>query len=213
MKNKGGKYAINKLERRIIDISYQKKLSHIGSCLTAVRQIDAIYQIKKNNDIFVLSNGHAGLALYVVLEKYKFGNAEELFDMHGVHPNRDVVHDIHASSGSLGHGLGIAVGLALSYPDRNIYVMVSDGEMAEGSCWESLRIAGELKLENLKVAVNANGYGAYGKVDGDLLDMRMQYFYPSLVNKTATYDFPDFLQGLQAHYHTLTKEEYEEIVC
>lgn len=213
MKTKGGVSVMTKLERRIIDISYKKHLSHIGSCLTAVRQIDVIYQVKNNNDIFILSNGHAGLALYVVLEKFKFGDAEALFDKHGVHPNRDIEHDIHISSGSLGHGLGIAVGMALADRKRNVYVMVSDGEMAEGSCWEALRIAGELKLENLKVVVNANGYGAYGSVDSDLLDLRMQYFYPALVNKTNLYDWPEYLQGLNAHYHALTKENYEELVC
>lgn len=203
---------LSKLEQRIIDISYKHKLSHLGSCLTAVRLIDMIFQAKKKEEPFILSNGHAGLALYVVLEKWGYGDAEEMFLKHGVHPNRDVVHGIEASSGSLGHGLGIAVGMAIADKKRDVYVMVSDGEMAEGSCWEALRIAGELRLENLKVMVNANGYSAYAKTDIDVMDLRMQYFYPSLVQRTNMYSFPEWLQGLASHYVVLDKEKYEELI-
>lgn len=202
---------LSKLEKQIIDISYKKKLSHLGSCLTSVRLIDMIFQAKKKDDLFILSNGHAGLALYVVLEKWGYAHAEELFDKHGVHPNRDVKNGIHASAGSLGHGLGIAVGMAIADKTRDVYVMVSDGEMAEGSCWEALRIAGELRLENLKVMVNSNGYSAYAKTDTEVLDLRMQYFYPSLMQRTNMYAWPEYLQGLEAHYHVLTDEEYKEL--
>lgn len=201
---------LSKLEKRIIDISYKKKLSHLGSCLTAVRLIDMIFQAKKKEEPFILSNGHAGLALYVVLEKWGLGDAEELFDKHGVHPNRDIEHGIIASAGSLGHGIGIAVGMAIADKSRDVYVMVSDGEMAEGSCWEALRIAGELRLENLKIMVNANGYSAYDKTDIDVMDLRMQYFYPSLMQRTNMYVWPEYLQGLESHYHVLKDEEYKE---
>lgn len=211
MIKKINKTVLNKLEQRIIDLSYKYNLSHIGSCLTSVRLIDSIYQVKKPDDIFILSNGHAGLALYVILEKNGIGDAEQLFLKHGVHPNRDIEHGIYCSSGSLGHGLGIAVGMALSNRNRDVYVMVSDGELAEGSCWEALRIASENKLENLKIMCNANGYGAYGKIDVDWLDLRLQYFYPVLVQKTNTYSLPDYLQGLNAHYQTLDTAKYKEL--
>lgn len=203
---------MSKLERRVIDISYKKGLSHIGSCLTAVRLIDIIYQTKNKEDIFILSNGHAALALYVVLEKWEGRDAEALFDKHGVHPNRDVENGIYASSGSLGHGIGIAVGMALADKTRNVYVMISDGECAEGSVWEALRIAGELRLENLKVVCNANGWGALGRVDTELLDRRLQYFFPTLVHKTNMYAYPENLQGLSGHYYTLKKEDYEALI-
>jgi len=211
MVNKGGKYQLNKLEQRVIDISYQKGLSHISSCLTSVRLIDSIYQVKKDNEPFILDNGHAGLALYVVLEKNGYKNAELMYDKHGVHPNRDVENGIDASSGSLGHGLGIAVGMAIADRTRDVYVLTSDGAMTEGSNWESLRIAAELRLENLKIMVNGNGQSAYQKTDVELLDLRMQYFYPSLVQYTNLYSMPEYLQGLEAHYHKLTDEEYKEL--
>ena len=201
----------NNLEQRVLEISYKKKLSHIGSCLIAVNVIDAIFQVKKSSEPFILSNGHAGLALYVVLENYKYGNAEELFDIHGVHPNRDQEHRVDASTGSLGHGIGIAVGMALADKTRNVYVLMSDGECAEGSVWESLRIAGDLRLENLRVAVIANGWGAYGKIDVSDLDTRLNVFYPTMVTRTNLYAYPNWLQGQEGHYHVMSDEDYKEV--
>lgn len=212
MINKGGVLELSKLEKRVIEISYKYKLGHIGSCLSTVRIIDQLFLVKKPEDIFVLSAGHAGVALYVVLEKFGFGNADELFEKHGVHPNFDIENKIYATSGSLGHGIGIGVGYAIADKSRDVYVLSSDGDMAEGSNWEALKIAADLRLENLKITVNANGYSAYDKVDGELLDLRMQYFYPSLVLKTNMYSYPDYLQGLNAHYHILTKEQYEALI-
>lgn len=203
---------MNDLEKRIIEISYKHKLSHIGSCLTSVNLIDNVYSVKKKEDIFILSNGHAGLALYVVLEKYGFGNAEDMWKKHGTHPNRDPEKGIIASSGSLGHGIGIAVGMALADRRRTVYVLLSDGECAEGSVWEALRIASEYRLENLRVTVNANGYGAYGKIDSEWLDSRLQYFYPSLLVRTNLYSYPDFLQGIPAHYVLLDDDKYKELM-
>jgi len=202
---------LDKIERRIIDISYRKKLSHLSSCLTAYRIIDHIYKVKKENEPFILDSGHAALALYCVLEKIYFKDAEKLFDKHGVHPNRDLGDKIYASAGSLGHGIGIAVGMALSDRTRAVHVLTSDGAMAEGSNWEALRIAGELRLENLRVYVNANGTSALGKVDVDLLELRMNYFYPSLVLKTNMFKWPDYLQGVDGHYQVLGEREYKEL--
>src|SRR3989304_2507740 len=211
MIHKGNTYMLNKLERRVIDISHKYKLSHIGSCITSVRLIDGIFQVKKKDDPFILSCGHAGVALYTVLEKNGYGDAEELFLAHGVHPNRDIKHGIWASTGSLGHGLPIALGMAFADKTRDVYVLTSDGEMNEGSMWEALRIAAENRIENLKVMVNANGWSAYNKVDSDWLDLRMQYFYPSLIQKTNMYQYPDWLQGQNAHYAVMDEKQYKEI--
>ena len=67
------------LKKRILEIAYKNKLSHLGSYLSSVDIIDKIYAKKNPNDIFILSSGHAALALYVVLEKYENRDAEELF--------------------------------------------------------------------------------------------------------------------------------------
>lgn len=202
---------LSKLEKRLIDISYKKKLSHLSSCLTVLPLIDNIYQVKKESDVFVLSSGHAALALYVVLEKVYFKDAEALFDKHGVHPNRDLDDKIYCSSGSLGSAVTLAVGMAIADRSRLVYLVISDGEMAEGSCWESLRIAGEQRLENLRVVCNANGTGAYGKIDTDLLDTRLQMFYPTLFIKTNMFKYPSYLQSYDGHYKVLNEEEYKDI--
>src|SRR3990167_9944167 len=157
------------LKRHITDISYRKGLSHLGSVLTAVDIIDEIFKIKKPDEKFVLSSGHAGLALYVVLEKYGGKNAEDIFDHHGVHPDRCSSCNIDCSAGSLGHGIGIAVGMALADRNKNVYCLISDGECAEGSVWEALRIYKEHSLSNLKIYVNINSYAAYQKIDNQWL--------------------------------------------
>jgi len=203
---------MDNLQKRIIELSYKHHKPHIGSCLTAVNLIDGIYKIKKKKEPFILSNGHAGLALYVVLEKYEGKDAEKLCLKYGTHPRRCLKDGIWATTGSLGNGLPIAVGMALANKDRLVYVLTSDGEMAEGSMWEALRIAGELKLENLRITVDANGHGAYSIIDADLLDLRMQYFYPSLVVKTNTFDFPDYLNGIASHYTVLDEAKYKELM-
>lgn len=203
---------LNELEHRILEISYKKGLSHLSSCLTAFRMIDNIYKIKKDDEAFILDNGHAALALYVVLEKWYFKDAEALFDKHGVHPNRDEKDKIWASTGSLGQGLPIAVGMALADRTKNVYVLTSDGAMNEGSNWEALRIAGELRLENLRITVNANGFSAYGKTDPDTLDTRMQMFYPTLVLQPNLYDQPDWIQGFDGHYVAMDEQKYKEIM-
>lgn len=203
---------LNKLEREILDISYENKTSHIGSCLTAAGLIDKIYLVKKEQDVFVLSNGHAFLAWAVVLQKHQGKDARDLVRRHGTHPTRNVEDGITVSTGSLGMGITVAVGLAIARPDRDVYILTSDGEMAEGSAWEALRIASDLRLENLKIMVNANGYSALDKQDPEILDIRMQYFYPSLVVRTNTFKYPDFLQGVDAHYVVMDEEMYKSAI-
>lgn len=202
----------NKLERRIIDISYKLHLSHIGSCLNCVNIIDKIYMVKKKEEPFILSNGHAFLAHAVILEKYEGKDAEELAVKHGTHPNRCLEDGIYCSTGSLGQGLPIAVGLAMADKTRNVYVLTSDGELNEGSMWEALRIAAEHRLENLRITVTANGFGAYCIIDPDWLDMRLQSFYPTLLVKTNMVRWPDFLNGLDGHYIVLDEAKYQNLI-
>ena len=203
---------MNTLERRIIDLSYKHKLSHIGSCLATVNTLDKIYSIKKKDEPLILSNGHAGLALYGVLEKYEGHNAEELLEKHGVHPNRDMDHGIWCSTGSLGHGVAIGVGMAMANKDRNVYIVTSDGDCAEGSVWEALAIARKFQMENIRISLIANGYSAYDEVDITDLDNRINSFYPTLTVRTNLYAYPDWLQGLRAHYHIMTEEQYMEVI-
>lgn len=196
------------LKRRIIDISYKHKLSHIGSCLTAVDIIKQIYDIKKPDEKFVLSSGHAGLALYVVLESVGGRDAKDIFNHHGVHPDRCSVCGLHVSTGSLGQGLPIAVGMALADRSKDVYCLISDGECAEGSIWEALRITQEQKLDNLFIYANINGWGAYREitVESRLHEQLMEYRVKCIF---TTSDQLPFLKGLDAHYYTMNEEDYE----
>lgn len=201
------------LHKRIFDISYKYKLSHIGSCITAVDIIDEIYSIKKPDEPFILSSGHAGLALYCVIEKYGGRNAEDIWRHHGTHPDRCIGCRIDCSTGSLGQGLPIAVGMALADRKKNVYCLISDGECAEGSIWEALRIAKEQRLDNLKIHINWNGYAAYQETDLKDFMARSSGWAPNRdtkIHRNDMYlsDYP-FLKVQDAHYYTMTDQDYQ----
>lgn len=222
------------LRRRILEVSHKASYPHLGSCLSSVDLIEAIYKHKKKDEIFVLSNGHAGIALYVVLEKYGLIKKGVLETLH-IHPDRNPKLNIHVSTGSLGQGFAIALGFALSDSKKNVYCLISDGECAEGSIWESFRIAGETKLNNLIVLVNANGWGAYSSVDTRNLFRRIKAFGCHIVRtnghnlkslseslkvkikekplvifaKTSVEQLP-FLEGLHAHYYIMKEENFNQ---
>lgn len=203
---------MNKLEKRIIDISYNEKIGHLSSNLNAVNIIDEIFSKKEKDEIFILSSGHAALALYVVLEKYENKNALELFHKHGVHPHRDVENNIYCSTGSLGMGLTVAVGYALSNRDKNVYCLISDGESNEGSIWEALRFITEYELNNLKVYANVNGMMAYDFLDKTYLTNRLKAFLPDInIRYTDVPDWP-FAKGILTHYYILKQNDYN-LLC
>jgi transketolase len=197
------------LKKRILEIAYKHKLGHLGSYLSAADIVDEIYKNKNPEDIFILSSGHAALALYAALEKYEGKDAEELFLKHGGHPHRDEENGIYCSTGSLGLGITVAVGRALANKNRKVHVLISDGESAEGSIWESLRFIKENNLPNIEVYVNVNGYAAYDKVDVKYLVDRLKVFLPTInIRYTSVNQYP-FLRGLNAHYHVMSEEDYK----
>jgi len=201
---------VGKLRKRILDICYKNKLSHLGTYFSSVGIIDSIFSKKQKEDIFILSAGHAAVALYAVIEKYHGIDAEELFKKHGGHPHRDEENYLHCSTGSLGLGLPVAVGRAIANPSKTVYCLISDGECAEGSIWESLRFIQERSIKNIKVYVNVNGYCAYDCIDVPYLISRLKSFYPDInIIKTSVSQYP-FLRGINAHYHIMSKEDYEQ---
>jgi transketolase len=202
---------VNKeLKKRIIEIAYKHKLSHLGSYLSCVDPINWIFETKNPDDIFILSNGHAALAFYVVLEKFYGTNAEMLFNKHGGHPHLDEDNHIYCSTGSLGMGIAAAVGRALACPKRIVHVMVSDGECAEGVVWEALRFIADHPVPNIRVYVVANGYGAYDPVSTEALIVKLNGFNAGNISviKESSEKFP-FLHDLNAHYHVMKEEDYK----
>jgi len=201
-----------KLKKRILEIAYKNKLSHLGSYFSSLEIIEEIYKKKNPEDIFILSSGHAALALYVILEKYENKNAEELFIKHGGHPHRNEQDGIYCSTGSLGLGITVAVGRALANPKRKVYVLISDGESAEGSIWESLRFIYEQNIKNIEIYANINGYTAYDKIDSEYLSKRLKTFLPEINIRYTSVNHYSFLKGINAHYHIMSEEDYKSVI-
>lgn len=210
------------LKRRIVEISYKLKLGHLGSCLTAVDIIDEIYKIKKPDEKFVLSAGHAHLAHLVVKEPYEIKKLNgtylkeeflikhicDLIEKYGIHCDRKAGCDV--STGSLGHGIGIAVGMALTDRTKNVYCLLSDGELMEGSVHEAMRVIYDQFITNLKVYVNCNGYGAYRQLDFKSHPFHQMPWVEMIY--TNMDDYPKWLQGQIAHYKVLNEQEYNELL-
>lgn len=119
-----------------------------------------------DRDLFVLSKGHAALGYYGVLAELGYFPESELatFGAYesrlGCHPDRLKVPGVEASTGSLGHGIGLAVGMALasriSGNNRRVFTLIGDGESNEGSVWEAVMVAVHLGLNNLTVVYDHN---------------------------------------------------------
>jgi|SRR5271157_307040 len=157
----------NVLRRQIVQMAYDAGEGHIASALSILDIVWALYDgILTSDDKFILSKGHGCLALYVVLAAKGIILQEQLASFAkyksvlGGHPDRNKIPGIVASTGSLGHGLPMAVGMALAKKIKEesglIFCLVGDGECNEGSIWESCLLAAHHKLDNLCVIVDYN---------------------------------------------------------
>lgn len=204
----------NSLHRRIFDISYRYKLSHLSSAITCVDIIDEIYSTKRPEDVFVLSCGHAGLAHYVCLEKHEGKDAEALYLKYRTHPTRNPKDGLHVSSGSLGCGITIALGMAMADKDRDVHCLISDGESFEGSVSETLRIKTKYQINNLRVYANFNGYSCIEKIQ-ELQNLADSLFVldktVKIVDTGHLYQKYPFLNGVAAHYYNLSLQDLETI--
>ena len=134
----------------------------------------------ENRDRFILSKGHGCLALYALLAEKKFFKVEELDrfchanSILGGHPERNKIPGVEASTGSLGHGLSIGVGMAIStkilHKKHRVVVLTGDGEINEGSIWEAAMSAAKHKLDNLIVMIDYNKMQSYASTV-DVLDL------------------------------------------
>ena len=128
---------------------------HYGGSFSAVEVLIALFdRVLKEEDKFILSKGHACWPYYVLLREKGFNPKLE------GHPVRDEMNGIYCTTGSLGHGLPTAVGMAMAKKLENkpgeVYVLMGDGECQEGTTWESLLLAAHYKLDNLVVIVDWN---------------------------------------------------------
>jgi transketolase len=175
--------------RRILDISQQVSALHVAPAFSCLEIVDSVYhelmrrrQDNTSADTFLMSKGHGCLAQYVILEEFGILSSNDIAmyckpgGQLGAHPDYGVP-GIEASTGSLGHGLGMAVGMAyadrLKGDDRAIYVVLGDGEMQEGSIWEAMMMAANLRLNSLIVFADVNDFQGLGRTSET-----HPFFYP-----------------------------------
>jgi transketolase len=173
------------IRRTIVEQSRRANIGHIGSALSIADLVAALFagpiRLRPGNerDRFVLSKGHAALALYAALhlggrlDRCQIDTFCEDGSLLGVHPEHGV-RGIDFSTGSLGHGLSFGVGAALAAKrqgsGRRVYVLMSDAELDEGSVWEAVMFAAQHELDNLTLLVDLNGQQAFGYTR-DVIDL------------------------------------------
>jgi transketolase len=165
--------------KRILEISQQVTALHCAPAFSCLEIVDAVYhdlmrrdEAGATRDTFIMSKGHGYLAQAVILEDLGILSHKDLEEYCtprgrlGAHPDYGVP-GIEATTGSLGHGLGMAVGMGaadrIRDDDRRIFVVVGDGEMQEGSIWEAIMMAPNLRLKNLVVFLDFNDYQGLGR--------------------------------------------------
>jgi transketolase len=175
------RFDCRRLRRTVLEMAYAGASVHIACAFSLIEILAVLYRshlrlqpedpCDPGRDYLVLSKGHGVMAQYACLRELGwltnaeiasyFGNGTRLKGLADVH-----VPGIEASSGSLGHGLSVGVGLALAAKRRGTgqrcFTVVGDGELNEGSIWEALLFAAHFELSNLLVIVDANGYQAMG---------------------------------------------------
>lgn len=177
------KQTSKELRKDIVEIAYKTQRGHILSAFSMVEVLVMLYlsilkvdkEFKEDRDYFILSKGHGCLALYCLLAKLNFFPKEELENFCGVesilggHPSPRKIKGIEASTGSLGHGPSIGVGLALSLlrdkSDKSVFVLVGDGECNEGSVWEAALSANKNGLSNYWIIVDHNKFQSYDSIE------------------------------------------------
>lgn len=177
----------NNIRKNIVKTVTEAKSGHPGGSLSSVEYATAIYftqmDVNKDNlestnrDRFVLSKGHASLLLYSVLAERGFIEEEELKTFRKInsrlqgHPSMRKLPGVDMSTGSLGQGLSVAVGMALANKyegnAHRIYTILGDGECQEGQIWEAAMAAAHYKLDNLLAFVDHNSL----QIDGNVRDV------------------------------------------
>ncbi len=154
------------IRKSILEISFSSKEGHIGSSFSIVEILYVYWKFFSNNNYFILSKGHASIGIYSVLYVLKKISKKDFFSFckfHsklGGHPDGNKIKVLNFSTGSLGHGLPLAVGFAMSEylkkKKSKIFCLIGDQELLEGTTWESLHLIDHLNLKNLIILIDKN---------------------------------------------------------
>lgn len=209
-----------KIRKDAINMVHNAHASHIGGVLSCTDIIAVLYSDIANYDVtnprnplrdrIILSKGHNGVAIYVALAESGFFTVDELntYGMNGskfsCHVSHKNVPGVEISTGSLGHGIGVACGMALNAKLKKlpykVYVILGDGECNEGSVWEAAMFAAQYKLNNLTVIIDANGMQAMGKCS-DVIDME------PMADKWRTFNW-NVIEVKDGHNHNDLKQAF-----
>ena len=191
-----------KVRMGVIESTYGAKAGHPGGSLSAAEVYTYLYFKEMNidpknpkwedRDRFVLSKGHTTPGLYSVLANRGFFPVEDLPTFRHIdsylqgHPNMNTVPGVDMSTGSLGQGISVAVGMALGAKKtgktNRVYALLGDGEIQEGQVWEACMLASHYKLDNLVVIVDNNGL----QIDGEVAKVMSPY---PIVDKLEAFGF------------------------
>ena len=176
------------LKKNIVEMIYNAQSSHLGGALSCLDILSVLYSDvlrinpKKPNDskrdIFVLSKGHVAAVVYATLANLNFFNKKELknFGKNSSILSAHISHKVkgvEVSTGSLGHGLPISIGLGIGHMkyDNRVFCMISDGELNCGSTWESIMFAGHHKLSSIYCLIDKNNIQSYGNTK-DIINLK-----------------------------------------
>lgn len=216
-----------KIRMGIIEGTYNAKAGHPGGSLSAADVFAYLYEKEmrvdpKNpkwddRDRLVLSKGHCAPGLYAALAYKGFFPVEDLKTLRHIdsylqgHPNMNTVPGVDMSTGSLGQGISVAVGMAkgAKYLDKdvNIYSVLGDGEIEEGQVWEAMMFANQYKLDNLCIIIDCNGLqidGPCGEVmSAEPIDEKVKAFGFDVITIDGN-DFDEIEKAFDA-FHKSTK--------
>ncbi|MBI2641437.1 transketolase [Candidatus Roizmanbacteria bacterium] len=219
MNNPKGEALRKQLRLKIVEFASKTPTAHphIGSCMSCIDiLIQTLLSEMKAKDKFILSKGHASLALYVVLNYLKRISTKELQTyfqegtQFGIHTPSTLPKDIPLATGSLGHGLSFASGLAKGFKLRfkksapRVFCLISDGECNEGSVWEAALFASHHQLDNLIVLIDKNGFQAFGKTSEVLGDAASASKWKSFGFNVVSCDGHD-LKEIEKAFRTLRR--------
>jgi transketolase len=204
------------LIKEMVEAAYKHKNGHLASSLSALPIISEIYEtFDFDNDVFILSKGHACLALFAVLKA-----CGKNPDFSQIHPDIDQANGVYCTTGSLGHGLPVAVGAAMAkiLVQKNrkthkgeVHVLLGDGECQEGTLWESVELIQRFLLPNITIHIDDNGYQATSKTLTNPRAISSMFASVNfrLYGQQKGVGLKMFSKHPDWHVHELTKDEYE----
>lgn len=189
MTNNQGINEMNQIRKEIFLTAYAGGTAHLASAFSLVEIMHVLYEkgilrydaknpLWQERDRFILSKGHGSLALYVMLKRAGFISEEFLKSfikpgsLLGGEPKYGDIPGVEATTGSLGHGLSLGIGMAMAHKmdesSAKTYVIIGDGELEEGTMWEGIMSAARYHLNNLTVILDCNGIQKMGAVENTM---------------------------------------------